>query len=59
MLTAVLTPYGTYVFNYLPVGCGCSGDLFKAYINELFSDLIEQGRMTNIAGDILCFGASE
>ena len=59
MLTAMLTPYGTCVFNYLPMGCSCSGDLFKACINELFSDLIEQDQMTNIADDILCFGASE
>ena len=43
MLTAMLTPYGTYVFNFLPISCSCSGDLFKACIHELFSDLIEQG----------------
>ena len=59
MLTAMLTPYGTYVFNFLPMGCSCSGDLLKACIHELFSDLIEQGRMTNIADDILCYGANE
>ena len=59
MLTAMLTPYGTYVFNFLPMGCSCSGDLFEACIHELFSDLIEQGRMTNIADDILCYGANE
>ena len=56
MLTA---PYGSYIFNYLPMGCSCSGDLFEAYVNELFSDLIEQGQMTNIADDMLCFGANE
>ena len=59
MLTAMLTPYGTYIFNYLPMGCSCSGDLFEECVNELFSDLIEQGPMTNIADDILCFGANE
>ena len=59
MHTAMLTPYGTYVFNFLPMGCSCSGDLFEACIYELFSDLIEQGRMTNIADDILCYGANE
>ena len=59
MITAMLTPYGTYVFNFLPMGCSCSGDLFEACIHELFSDLIEQGRMTNIADDILCYGANE
>ena len=59
MLTAMLTPYGTYVFNFLPMGCSCSGDLFKACIHELFSDLIEQGPMTNIADDILCYSANE
>ena len=41
------------------MGCSCSGDLFEACVNELFSNLIEQGRMTNIADDILCFGANE
>ena len=41
------------------MGCSCSGDLFEACVNELFSDLIEQGRMINIADDILCFGANE
>ena len=41
------------------MGCSCSGDLFEACIHELFSDLIEQGRMTNIADDILCYGANE
>ena len=55
----MLTSYGTYVFNFLPMGCSCSGDLFEACINELFSDLIEQGQMTNIADDILCYGANE
>ena len=59
MLTAMLTPYGTYVFNFLRMGCSCSGDLFEACIHELFSDLIEQGQMTNIADDILCYGANE
>ena len=34
-------------------------DLFEACIHDLCSDLIEQGRMTNIADDILCYGASE
>ena len=47
MLTAMLTRYGTYVFNFLPMGCSCSGDLFEACIHELFSDLLEQGRMMN------------
>ena len=59
MLTAMLTPYGTYIFNFLPMGCSCSRDLFEACIHELFSYLIEQGRMTNIADDILCYGANE
>ena len=59
MLTAMLTPYGTYIFNYLPMGCSCSGDLVEACVNELFSNLIKQGQMTNIADDILCFGANE
>ena len=59
MLTGMLTPYGTYVFNFLPMGCSCSGDLFEACIHELFSDQIEQGQMTNIAHDILCYGANE
>ena len=39
MLTAMLTSYGTCVFNFLPMGSSCSG----ACINEHFSDLIEQG----------------
>ena len=43
MLTAMLTPYGTYIFNFLPMGCSCSRDLFEACIHELFSNLIEQG----------------
>ena len=55
----MLTPYGTYVFNFLPMGCSCSGELFEACIHELFSDLIEQGQMMNIADDILCYGANE
>ena len=59
MLTAMLTLYGTYIFNFLPMGCSCSGDLFEACIHEIFSDLIEKGRMTNIADDILCYGANE
>ena len=58
MLTALLTPYGTFVFNYIPMGCSCSGDLFATCINKLFSDLIEQGQMTNIADNILCFDAN-
>ena len=35
MLTAMLTPYGTYVFNFLPMSCSCSGDLFEVCIHEL------------------------
>ena len=41
------------------MGCSCSGDLFEACIHALFSDLTEQGRMMNIADDILCYGANE
>ena len=34
-------------------------DLFESCLNELFSDLIADGCMTNIADDILCYGSSE
>ena len=56
MLTAMLTSCGAYVFNFLPMGCSCSSNLFESWT---LSYLTEQGRMTKIIDDILCYGAEK
>ena len=53
LLTAMLTPYGIYIYNVLVMGLADATDIFELYIHQLLQDL--QG-VLNIADDILVFG---
>ena len=56
LLTAMLTPYGTYIYNVLAMGLADATDLFEISICQLLQDL--EG-VLNIADDILVFGRTE
>ena len=53
LLTAMLTPYGIYIYNMLAMGLADVTDIFELCIHQLLQDL--QG-VLNIADDILVFG---
>ena len=53
LLTAMLTPYGIYIYNVLAMGLADTTDIFELCICQLLQDL--QG-VLNIADDILVFG---
>ena len=52
LLTAMLTPFGIYIFNIVAKGLSNSGDLFESSFHTCTSDLLGS---TNIADDILIF----
>ena len=56
MLTAMLTPFGIYVYNVLAMGLSNATDLFETCIREILEGL---SGVTNIADDILIFGRTE
>ena len=56
LLTAMLTPFGTYIYNVLAMGLADATDLFEICIHQLLQDL--EG-VLNIADDILVFGRTE
>ena len=49
LLTAMLTPFGIYVYNILAMGLSNATDLFETYIREVLQGL---NGCTNIADDI-------
>ena len=55
VLTAMLTPFGIYVYNILAVGLSNTTDVFGMYIREVLQGL--KGCM-NIADDILVYGST-
>ena len=56
LLTAMLTPYSTYIYNVLAMGLADATDLFEICIHQILQDL--EG-VLNIADDILVFGRTE
>ena len=56
MLTAMLTPFGIYVYNVLAMGLSNATDLFETCIREILEGL---SGVTNIADDNLVFGRTE
>ena len=54
-LTAMLTPFGIYVYNVLAMGFSNTTDLFETCICEILQGF---NGVTNIAHDILVFGTS-
>ena len=56
MLTAMLTPFGIYVYNVLARGLSNAPDLVETSIREILEGL---NGVTNIANDILVFGGTE
>ena len=56
MLTAMLTPFGIYVYNMLAMGLSNATDLFETCIREILDGL---SGVTNIADDVLVFGRTE
>ena len=56
MLTAILTPFGIYVYNVLTMGLSNATDLFETCIREILEGL---SGVTNIADDVLIFGRTE
>ena len=54
LLTAMLTPFGIYVFNVLAMGLSNATDLFETCICE---DLQGLSGYTNIADDVLVYGS--
>ena len=53
LLTAMLTPYGIYIYNILAMGLADTTDIFETVICDLLKDL---NRVLNIADDIIVFG---
>ena len=53
LLTAMLTPYGIYIYNVLAMGLADATDIFETVIRDLLKDL---NGVLNIADDILVFG---
>ena len=56
MLTAMLTPFGIYVYNMLAMGLSNATDLFETCIREILDGL---SGVANIADDVLVFGRTE
>ena len=54
VLTAMLTPFGIYVYNVLAMGLSNAPDVFKTCIREVLQCL--KG-CTNITGDVLVYGS--
>ena len=54
-LTAMLTPFGIYVYNVLAMGLSNATDLFETCIREILQGL---NGCTNIADDVLVFGTT-
>ena len=52
LLTAMLTPYGIYIYNILAMGLADATDIFETVICDLLKDL---NGVLNIADDILVF----
>ena len=50
MLTAMLTPFGIYVYNVLAMGLSNATNLFETCIREIFEVL---SGVTNIPNDVL------
>ena len=55
VLTAMLIPFGTYVYNVVAMGLSNATDLFETCIHEMLQGL---NGCTNIANDVLVFGAT-
>ena len=55
LLTAMLTPFGIYVYNVLAMGLSNATDLFETCIQEVLQGL---NGCTNIADDILVYGST-
>ena len=55
LLTAMLTPFGIYVYNVLTMGLSNATNLFETCIREILSGL---NGMTNIIDDVLVFGTT-
>ena len=56
MLTAMLTPFGIYIYSVLAMGLSNATDLFETCIREILDGL---SGVTNIAVDALVFGRTE
>ena len=56
LLTAMLTPFGIFVYNVLTMGLSNATDLFKTGIRGILEGL---NGVTNIADDVLVFGKTE
>ena len=56
MLTAMLTPFGIYVYNVLAMELSNATDLFETCSREILQGL---NGVTNIADDVLIFGRTE
>ena len=56
LLTAMLTPFGIYIYNMLAMGLSNATDPFETCIREIFHGL---SGVTNIADDVLVFGRTE
>ena len=55
VLTAMLTPFGIYIYNVLAMGLSNATDLFETCIREILQGL---NGCTNIADDVLLFGTT-
>ena len=55
LLTAMLTPFGIYVYNILAMGLSNTTDLFETCIRDILQGL---NGCTNIADDVLVFGTT-
>ena len=55
LLTDMLTPFGTFVYNVLAMGLSNATDLFKTCIHEVIQG---SNGCTNIADDVLVFGTT-
>ena len=55
LLTAMLTPFGIYVYNILAMGLSNATDLFETCICEVLQEL---NGCTNIADDVLVYGTT-
>jgi hypothetical protein len=38
-LTTIITEFGKYRYNELPMGMCCSGDIFQAKVDQLLGDI--------------------
>ena len=56
LLTAMLTPFGIYVYNILTMAISNATKLFETCIREILDGLTG---VTNIVDDVLVFGRTE